>query len=113
MLTKDCKILLDYLLSINESNHIFGWSLISKNLPKSFDKTKLISVLDYLQKENYLSFEANLLSEVAYIELFHKATNYKEISWLEIKSFLIKSILIPIIVSACTTAIGLLINSLF
>ena len=113
MLTKDCKILLDYLINNGESPHLFGWSTISKHLPKSFDSNKLICVLEHLQKEGYLSYEKNVVNEVTYIELFHKAFTYKEISLIKMKEFLMKSILVPIIVSIITTLIGLFIKSLF
>lgn len=112
MLTKDCKRLLDYLINA-ESPALFGWSNISKHLPESFDSDKLICVLDYLQKEDYLSYEKNIINEVTYIKLFHKAFTYKELSLIQLKEFLMKSILVPIIVSIITTLIGLFINSLF
>ena len=113
MLTKDCKTLLDCLINNSESPHLFGWSTISKHLPESFDSNKLICVLDHLQKESYLSYEKNMANEVTYIELFHKAFTYKEISLIQMKEFLMKSILVPIIVSIFTTLIGLFIKSLF
>ena len=112
MLTKDCKILLDCLIN-SESTYLLGWSTISSCLPKSFDSNKLICVLDYLKKEGYLSYEKNLDNEVTYIKLFHKAFAYKELSFIKMKDFLMKSILVPIIVSIFTTLIGLFIKSLF
>ena len=113
MLTKDCKILLDCLITACESNYLLGWPTISKHLPSSFNSSKLICVLDHLQKEGYLSYEKNIVNEVTYIELFHKAFTYKEISLIQMKEFLMKSILVPIIVSIFTTLIGLFIKSLF
>lgn len=112
MLTKECKIVLNSLIA-SESSHLFEGSNILKHLQSSFDSNKLLRVLDHLQKEDYLSYEKNVLNEIVYIELFHKAFAYKEISLIQFKEFITKSILVPIVVSILTTLIGLFINSLF
>ncbi len=106
MLTKDCKKVLNIYTGIcRNSGEVFGWDVVEANLPKHFDKNKLVNTLEYLKSLDYLDFECNVLNEVVLISFSHKALRYKEISWLKVKDFLLKSIFTPIVVALITTLI--------
>ena len=111
MLTKDCKRILDALLSgSDQSTMLLGWETISPLIPKDLDRYKFVNTLEHLQQSGYLSFEKNLAWEVTFISLNHRALNYKEVSWLELRAFLIRSILVPIAVSAVTSVVTIWIS---
>lgn len=63
-----------------------------------------------LHKSGYFEIYSCDLGGQVKVMLSYKGKHYKEISWLEAKDFLFKSVLVPIGVSIVTTAI---INLLF
>jgi|LSQX01.1.fsa_nt_gb hypothetical protein len=81
---------------------IANHNLIANNMPNGYNTTTLISNLEYLKKLDYLDFASNLCGEITFLQLHHKGLNYKKITWLEIRYFVVRSILVPIGVSFIT-----------
>lgn len=90
---------------IESSNYLLQY------VPKTYDLDLLESVLYNLKSLEYIKFRK--LDNIEAISPTYKGRNYFELSILEIKQFLIKSILVPIIVSMITTTMALFIKNLF
>jgi len=92
----------------NDLNYVCNSEELLKYLTQDFNKQILSDVLYYLKERGYITFIAtNPISDIC---VGYEAQNYNEFSWLEVKNFLIKSILIPIGVSALTSLITLWIS---
>ncbi|WP_026486831.1 hypothetical protein [Caldanaerobius polysaccharolyticus] len=111
MLDKNSKRILNMLNHVADKYGIVDdHKLISNNMPKGYNQIKLISTLECLKDLGYLDFSYNIEQEVTFLKLLHKGLNYRNIEWIEIKTFIIRSIIVPIIVSLSTT---LLVEWLF
>ena len=106
MLTRDCK---EILKNLNSQCDDFG--IINSiedfynNLPKRFNDSNIVPIFFHLQKLDYLEFQLLLDGKICFIKLTHKGTHYREISLIELKNFLLKSILTPTVVALITTLI--------
>ena len=104
MLTKDCRRMLNTLnKSCDDSGYLSNLNNIYTELSPQINKMKLVSILEYLKNNGYLDFYIDLSYEISDIKLTHKGTHYREISLLEFKNFLYKSIFTPIVVAIITT----------
>lgn len=65
-----------------------------------------------LSKNGYINDLTIFINGDFIVELTYKGTHYNEFSWLEIKQFILRSILVPIIVSITTTGLLWLINKI-
>ena len=70
-----------------------------------YSPLKVKSALNHLNENGYINFSSSGESYVYWFELKHKGLNYREITWLEFKSFVCKSVIVPIFVSLLTTLI--------
>ena len=70
-----------------------------------YSPLKVQSALVHLKESGYINFSPSAESYVYYFELKHKGLNYREITRLEFKAFVYKSVIVPIIVSLLTTLI--------
>jgi len=68
--------------------------------------SEINDAITYLTQEKYISVHNNK------IMLEYKGKHRRELAWLAFLSFMAKSIITPIIVSAITTFIGLLISGI-
>lgn len=113
LLTRDCKTVLNFLNEKNSDTKAYGKLKFTDDLPDKFDRGKFINTLDYLQNYGYLTFDKKYSHETFYIFLNHKAIHYKEISVQQLKGFIFKSLLIPIVVSTITSLLTIYIRSKF
>lgn len=76
------------------------------------DKYEIIRCCEHLANAGYFEeFCVDLSGEVR-LFLTYKGHHYREISWLELKEFLFKSISVPIFVSVVTSLITLWLQGL-
>lgn len=118
-LTKNCKVVLNFLIDLYKTGTLKDQFFNADNKPKkvSFDEFEII--MDDLKLYDYIDFDSvgydktNINSNrinICNVKLHTKALKYKEISWLSLKEFIFKSIVIPIGVSIITSVIVTLIN---
>lgn len=78
---------------------------------KSCPRNEVKEVCASLKEKGYIEeMNTNMVGDVQFF-LSHKGRHYKEVSFLEIKEFLTKSIITPIIVSLITSLITILLFS--
>lgn len=106
MLTKLEKKILDYLISQDAS--IID---VTNGFPGANPK-ELYSVCTYLKNKGYLEDIWADMSLQTSASLSYKGKHYREISGLEFKEFLMKSILTPIGVALAVSLITLWLNGL-
>jgi hypothetical protein len=81
-------------------------------LPKKYTLNIVDDVLGHLYREEYIvcAFGADSVSDIS---LTYKGENYREFQWIDLKEFLLKSILVPIAVSAVVSLITIYFTHLF
>lgn len=109
-LTKDMKLVLNTVNSSepNWMNNTYSVDFIFEKL--DMETSVYEGILRTLHNEQYIRFTDN--REILFV-INETGRSFKEFSKLEIKEFLIKSITVPIIVSAITTLITIGITQLF
>lgn len=111
MLNNQCKQVLNLLIRIKKNNLEFnGSKTFKKHLPtKTFNNISYI--MKYLKDEGYLDyFVAD--NDFYTVNLTYKGLAYKSFNFESLKSFIKKSIIVPIIVSAITTLITMWLQHL-
>ncbi|MDO4615536.1 MAG: hypothetical protein Q4B15_07890 [Lachnospiraceae bacterium] len=109
MLPKECKKLLDYLVENSQGDYVDLGDLEDIYPLKSHF---LDAYVRFLIEKEYLVYVKNDYGAILGVTPTAQAFSYKEMRFLEIRSFLIRSIFTPIAVSAATTLITLLIKEL-
>ena len=123
MLDKKSKIVLDTLIKNGYTHCQSRFETIGKSLlpylpkPEKYKWTfeSVQACLVYLSKEGYVDYATRTngyctVSDCTYVHTTHKGTNYKTFKWLEVKAFLFRSILTPIVVSLITSLITVVIS---
>ena len=118
-MTKQSKLLLKSLVSFSDGEECIICFLddtscfcfdddINRRLDYSKFSREIHGMVKYLVDEGCLvySYDGNPYS----FQITHKGFHYRQISWLQIRSFLFRSILTPVLVSFFTTLLTLLIR---
>lgn len=92
---------INYLCSNSETTSSLDITVYFNNKINDLD---LLNTLDYLQKEGYIIGD-NQGDYWENIKPTYKGKHYNQFAWVATKEFLIKSILVPIVVSIITTYI--------
>lgn len=79
-----------------------------KFYPYDLEKKELIEIIGTGLEDEYGKFQ-----NYNYAKLTEKGRHYFSFQWEEIKLFLFKSVLVPIVVSIITTILALLIRGVF
>ena len=85
-----------------------GYSNVELDFTGTKAEKELKSIIDYLIELGYLKQGYNKYT----FSLTHKGLHPYEVVWQEIKSFLLKSILVPVVVSTATTLLTLWLKKL-
>lgn len=110
-MTKQCKAVLRELVMLsNNSEEPMGYVLNEPRISLFYNSNKFY---DYSPYSNEIEGIIQQLVDDGYLELFnrhdfkltHKGLHRRTFQWIEIKQFLLRSILVPIVVSIITTAI--------
>lgn len=72
----------------------------------------LLSCCECLSDDKYLKTFRKYTDGGFGMTLNHFGKHYREVSWIKVKEFLLKSVLVPIVVSAVTTIVTLIIKAL-
>ena len=105
MLTRYEQKLLKYCSKHNDEDNFYASVNIESDFFKTFNQNELYEVCVSLHEKGYISeMDRNIVGDIQF-SLSHNGMHYKEVSWLEIKDFLTKSIITPIIVSLITSLI--------
>ena len=118
-MTKQCKDVLKQLRKISNStddelcfmsgnSHICLYSDGTFRYDYSEYKGEIRSIIDWLAKDGYIEYVNNKYNFV----LTHKGLHPCRITWDYLKTFLFRSIAIPIVVSALTTIVLSLISKI-
>lgn len=111
MLNYSCRKVLNALIKIQKHNVIFkGRETLSKYVPKWIMKN-IDSVMSYLYENEYITY-MYAADDYYRFKLTYKGLAYKSFSYEEFKTFLLKSIIVPIFVAFITTLITLLLTEL-
>lgn len=104
MLNQKCKKVLNCLIKINNNNiEISGTETFKEYLPDNVIQD-LELILEYLSDNDYLTYET-ADEDIYSVDLTYKGLAYKSFNFEEFKSFVSKSIIVPIIISIITTLI--------
>lgn len=99
-----------YLTLLRKSDSIARVGHRSDDFPRTYNYTKykgeINSILKQLESDGYLVFSGTKFS------LTQKGLHPYQFQWETLKSFLVKSVLVPILVSLATTLITLCITAL-
>lgn len=95
----------------NGSDTIHGSELLLPYLPKKYTVEMVDRVLWHLQDECYVEC-TGADDTVCYVFVKYEGQNYKEFNWLKFKEALLKSILLPIGISALTSIITIVLTNL-
>ena len=111
MLNYSCKKVLNCLIFFKNNNiDIKGTTSFEPYLSKTIIN-KLDLILKYLSKNGYLDYRY-ADDDIYDINLTYKGLDYKSFNLLEFKTFLFKSIFVPIIISALTTLLTMWLQHL-
>ena len=80
--------------------------------PLNLPKEEIYTCCKNLYEENYLTRYSSAANHSVFFQLDHKGKHYREINMEELRSFLLRSILTPVLVSLITTLIMLFIKEL-
>lgn len=105
LLTSDCKKILSKINKLNSSNTPINFqNIINSFSPKVQGKwaLKLAKILRYLKENEYIKYSS--ADNTFYnISLTYRGLAYKSFEAEEIKEFLFKSIIVPILVALITS----------
>lgn len=118
-MTKQCRKVLKELRKISNSTNDELYFVDGKthicapyNRKQFYDysayKGEISSIIDWLSRDNYLEYSDNKYS----FTLTHKGLHPYHITWDSLKTFLFRSIIIPIVVSIVTTMLLWLIDKI-
>lgn len=118
-MTKQCREVLKELRRISNSTNdelcfLYGSSCICVGFDETrcYDYSKyageISSIIDWLSRDNYLEYG----DSKSCFALTHKGLHPYRITWDSSKTFLFRSILVPIIVSIATTGLLWLVNKI-
>lgn len=116
MLDKKSKKILKLLNKIKDDNNaVDGSKALLKHLPKKYTEDYINNILRNLANHEYIQcFYGD--GTIIDIDVMYKGQIYKEVTRNEVKTFLLKSVLTPIIIACIvailTTLITLKINSI-
>ncbi len=112
MLDKQSKLVLNTLIKIaNTNNTITDCNKIYSNI-KKYSKKQVNDSLGYLHR---LVFIEVIYSDddPYFVSIKYEGLNYKIFSFIEIRKFIFRSILTPVVVSVFTTLIALFLKGYF
>lgn len=75
-----------------------------------WNSQRAMACMRQLKADGYISYCQDGYGNTIGFELEHKAYRFRYYSWVRIRSFLINSIIVPVIVSAITAYIAMLIS---
>lgn len=109
MLTRNCKKLL------NTINKLHSLGIYYPNMSElknaiSFDEKEIMLTASYLKDNGYIHVDFGDGDTILLIESKFKGKNYKELIWKERKTFLFRSIIVPIAVSLASSTLFWLIK---
>lgn len=104
MLTRYERKLLKYCSKHKYQSH-FETNKFEPKFYETFNQNEIKSVCESLKSKDYIGEMSLTIYQDVRFNLSHKGVHYKEVSWLEIKEFLTKSIITPIIVSLITSLV--------
>lgn len=110
MLTKLETRLLKYCCKEDTSN-LFNTHTFKREFFIKFPKNEFSQVCDSLSSKGYIKIASKDMAGGVQFFLTYDGIHYKEIKWINIKSFLIESVIIPIAVSVITSLIVFLITA--
>lgn len=113
-MTKQCKTVLNELVKLsNNTDALMCYSLrkphitLYYNFDKFYDYStyshEIEGIIQQLANDGYLAF----LDRGNGFKLTHKGLHRKAFEWIEIKQFLLKSVIVPIVVAAITALVTL------
>ena len=95
----------------NKELYMYNTHLFEEEFYKSFPKFELRQVCESLSLKGYINILSQDMDGGVQFTLTYDGMHYRELSWLEIKSFLLESVLVPIVISLITAIITILITS--
>lgn len=117
ILTKNAKLLIKAILKLNEQG-IDSPSSAELDPILPFDHKEIISTAEFLEKGDFVTLSIKYyldtnIPDIDEITLTHKGRHALELTYLEAKSFIYQSIVVPIGVSIATTCIVWFISTCF
>lgn len=106
-LDKDAKKLLKGIKKLNSQGILYP-ELYDLVKVTNLSKDDIQTTAYYLSDRDYISAQIGN-GELCMFELLHKGHKYKEFQWIAIKVFLMKSVIVPIVVSFITSIISILL----
>ena len=118
-MTRSCKDVLNHLRDISENtstalSYVYGETCICSYVEaekKYYDYSRYDGEFDEIIAELIKDGYLELLSDHYSIALTYKGLHPYKIAWEDLKSFLVRSIAVPIVVSAITTVITFYITA--
>ena len=118
-MTKQCKTVLNELIKLsNNTDTLMCFDLrkphisLYNNCNKFYDYSQysheIESIIQQLVNDGYLE----LLNRGNDFKLTHKGLHRKAFQWIEVKHFLLKSVIVPIVVAAVTALVTLWLQGL-
>lgn len=100
-INKTSKKILDLLISSEPTIQGKAYDYYEILAKSGLKEIEYVEDLKYLSEINAIAFENGRIN---YFRLTALGRNYREFDWKDIKEFILKSILVPIIVSILTTS---------
>lgn len=118
-MTRSCKDVLNHLRDISENtstalSYVYGETCICSYVgaeKKYYDYSRYDGEFDAIIAELIKGGYLERLSDHSSIELTYKGLHPYKIAWEDLKFFLVRSIAVPIVVSAITTVITFYITA--
>lgn len=112
MLDKKSKKVLKVLNNIkNEDDRVDDFDFLLNKLPKLFSEKMLLNCLYNLKEYHLITYK--ITTDNVYIDVLYDGQIYKELEFSQLKSFIKRSIITPIIVAILTTLLTLYVTYQF
>lgn len=112
MLDKKSKKVLKVLNNIkNDDDCVDDFDFLLNKLPKLFSEKTLLNCLDNLKEYHLITYK--ITTDNVYIDVLYDGQIYKELEFSQLKLFIKRSIITPIIVAILTTLLTLYVTYQF